>query len=276
MLVSNPDIWVISHTEIAIRIVVALVLGGLIGLERELGDHPAGFRTHILVCIGSALLVILSIYGFAQFAYEPNVRMDPARLAAQVVTGIGFLGAGTIMRTGLSITGLTTAASLWVVAAIGLSVGAGFYVGALITTFVAIISLFLLNKLEKTFSRSRQAKELVIELWDNNGSVGKMMSWLEEQGIRIVKLHMESFERLVGDRQRPGVKMNLVVKSAKPKGNRELLARVMSFTDVISVNSNLLEPKSARQERKEAKRLLKEQRRSGKAGKGQNNDTASL
>jgi len=112
------DVWHIGYAEMTFRLVLALALGGLIGFEREWGGHPAGFRTHILVCLGSAVVMLLSEYGFSQFAAEPNVQMDPARLAAQVISGIGFLGAGTILRTGFTISGLTTAASLWVVAAI--------------------------------------------------------------------------------------------------------------------------------------------------------------
>lgn len=131
----DPTVWQISLFEMTLRLLLALVLGGLIGLERELGGHSAGFRTHILVCLGSAVIVLLSMYGFSDFAAEPNVRLDPARLAAQVISGVGFLGAGTIMRNGFGVSGLTTAASLWVSAAIGLSAGAGFYYGAVIATF---------------------------------------------------------------------------------------------------------------------------------------------
>src|SRR5690606_5699650 len=146
---SNPAVWQISEWELTMRILFALVIGGLIGLEREFGQHSAGFRTHILVCLGSALIMLLSIYGFSVSVDAPNVRTDPARLAAQVISGIGFLGAGTILRNGNSISGLTTAASLWVVAALGLAVGAGFYYGAALTTLLVLVCLFVLNKLER-------------------------------------------------------------------------------------------------------------------------------
>src|SRR5690606_15906316 len=108
--------------QILLRLGLAAALGGLIGFEREQAQHAAGLRTHIMVCLGSCLMMLLSIYGFSQFVYEGNVRVDPARLAAAVITGIGFLGAGTILHTGKSVTGLTTAASIWVVSAIGLGV----------------------------------------------------------------------------------------------------------------------------------------------------------
>src|SRR5690554_2770579 len=103
----------ISNVEIAIRLVLSVVLGGLIGLERESHGRPAGFRTHILVCIGSTLVMIISAYAFMEFSTGRPGGYDPGRIAAQVISGIGFLGAGTIMREGANVRGLTTAASLW-------------------------------------------------------------------------------------------------------------------------------------------------------------------
>ncbi|MGC7873833.1 MgtC/SapB family protein [Desulfosporosinus sp. SYSU MS00001] len=128
----------ITDYEIALRLLLACIFGGIVGLERERNDSSAGFRTHILVSLGSALIMILSMYGFANFT---SVNKDPARLAAQVVSGIGFLGAGTILRDKTSIRGLTTAASLWVVSAIGLATGAGFYFSATLVTFLVFITL---------------------------------------------------------------------------------------------------------------------------------------
>ncbi|HEY0826461.1 MAG TPA: MgtC/SapB family protein, partial [Bacilli bacterium] len=132
------DPWFIDPVDLIIRLSIALFLGGIIGFERERNNHAAGFRTHILVCIGSALVMLLSIYGFSDFVDEENVRIDPSRLAAQVISGIGFLGAGVILRNGFSVTGLTTAASLWVAAAIGLAVGAGFHLAAVTTTLFVL------------------------------------------------------------------------------------------------------------------------------------------
>lgn len=241
MLVPHPEIWRIDYLELTIRIVTALILGGLIGFEREMGDHAAGFRTHILVCIGSTLIVILSIYGFSQFAYEPNVRMDPARLAAQVISGVGFLGAGTIMRTGTTISGLTTAASLWVVAAIGLAVGAGFYFGAVLTTFVAFFSLFLLNKFEKVFSKSRKTRDLSIEIWDGNGNIGSIMSLLQTLGVQIVKIDItNNMDKKSDDGTKHAVTMTMLVKSAKPKKNPGIVEQMVTFKDVLAVRTNLI------------------------------------
>jgi putative Mg2+ transporter-C (MgtC) family protein len=137
----------LSWGEALLRVVIAAALGGAVGLERELREREAGFRTHMLVSIGSALFTIVSAYAFRDFLVHGGavVRADPTRIAAQIVTGIGFLGAGAIIRQGLSIRGLTTAATLWVVAAIGMASGAGYYGGAVITTAVVLISLWPLR-----------------------------------------------------------------------------------------------------------------------------------
>ncbi len=127
----------ITDFEIALRLLLACFFGGIVGFQRERHDSPAGFRTYMLVFLGSALIMVLSMYGFSEFT--PVV--DPARLAAQVVSGIGFLGAGSIIRDGVSVRGLTTAASLWVVSAIGLAAGAGFYYTSLFVTVLVFMTL---------------------------------------------------------------------------------------------------------------------------------------
>ncbi|AFQ46184.1 MgtC/SapB family protein [Desulfosporosinus meridiei] len=141
----------ITEYEMAFRLFIACVFGGVVGFEREKNDSPAGFRTHILVSLGSALVMILSMYGFNDFA---TVNKDPARLAAQVVSGIGFLGAGTILRDKTSVKGLTTAASLWVVAAIGLAAGAGFYFSSFFVTLLVFLTLE--RSVETYFFRNSQ------------------------------------------------------------------------------------------------------------------------
>jgi putative Mg2+ transporter-C (MgtC) family protein len=128
--------------EVAIRIVLAAVLGGAIGIEREMREHTAGFRTHILVAVGAAAFTVASSYGLEGTSFDPN------RISAGIVTGIGFLGAGAIIRYGVSVRGLTTAASLWTVAAVGLLAAQGFYSAALITTAVVVFSLYLLRLIE--------------------------------------------------------------------------------------------------------------------------------
>ena len=146
----------ITEYEIALRLFLACIFGGIVGYERERNDSSAGFRTHILVSLGSALIMILSMYGFNEFT---TVTKDPARLAAQVVSGIGFLGAGTILRDKTSIKGLTTAASLWVVAAIGLAAWAGFYFSSFFVTLLVFLTLE--RSVETYFFRNSQLLRIV-------------------------------------------------------------------------------------------------------------------
>jgi putative Mg2+ transporter-C (MgtC) family protein len=196
------DIPSLSWSEALLRIVVAAVLGGAVGLERELRDREAGFRTHMLVSIGSALFTIVSAYAFRDFLVEGGaaVRADPTRIAAQIVTGIGFLGAGAIIRQGLSIRGLTTAATLWVTAAIGMAVGAGYYGGAVITTAVVLISLWPLRILaHRATSRYRiRTSTLVVQL-RAGASPGPLIDSVERLGARVksVEIGHEADRRTV-------------------------------------------------------------------------------
>jgi putative Mg2+ transporter-C (MgtC) family protein len=128
------------------RLILAALLSGIIGFEREAHGRAAGLRTHILVCVGSTLIMLTSLYIFD--SYIGKVPLDPTRIAANVVAGIGFLGAGTIIRSGASVMGLTTAASIWAVAGIGLAVGCGYYLGALVCTFIILTTLLVLRKVE--------------------------------------------------------------------------------------------------------------------------------
>jgi putative Mg2+ transporter-C (MgtC) family protein len=136
----------VTDTQVVLRLFLAAALGGVIGFEREKHNkRMAGFRTHILVSIGSALIMLVSIYIFEIYAGKASV--DPSRIAAGVVTGIGFLGAGTIIRSGESVRGLTTAASLWTVSGIGLAIGCGFYIAGSATAIIAFATLYLLRKI---------------------------------------------------------------------------------------------------------------------------------
>lgn len=161
----------ISDIEIIIRIALAALIGGLIGIEREVHNRPAGLRTHVLVTIGSTLIMLISIDGFDTLG--TGRLADPSRLAAQVVSGIGFLGAGTIMRTGTSINGLTTAASLWVSAGIGLGVGAGYYLGTIVTAIITLLTLMSLGTLEKKILRSKY-KDIEISTTNRPGVIGQI------------------------------------------------------------------------------------------------------
>jgi putative Mg2+ transporter-C (MgtC) family protein len=138
----TPDLTLGTQLELSLRLATGLVLGAIVGFEREMHGQPAGFRTHSLVSTGSALFTIVSAYGFTGSLH------DPTRIAAQIVSGIGFIGAGTILQYRGHIRGLTTAASLWSVAAIGMAAGAGMYVMAAIGTGLIVVILTALDRVE--------------------------------------------------------------------------------------------------------------------------------
>ncbi len=137
----------LTDTEVIFRLVLSVILGGLIGLERQMQKRNAGFRTNILVCLGSCMVMLVSLKIYDM--YKNEVALDPSRIAAGVITGIGFLGAGAIMRAKEGIRGLTTAACLWVVSGIGLAVGCGFYIASYFCTSLTLIVLFFLRHFEK-------------------------------------------------------------------------------------------------------------------------------
>jgi putative Mg2+ transporter-C (MgtC) family protein len=180
--------------ELLFRIALAAALAGAIGAERELREREAGFRTHMLVGVGSALFTLVSAYAWSDWAFsnESGVVFDPTRIAAQIVTGIGFLGAGAIIRQGLSVRGLTTAATLWVVAAIGMAAGAGYYSAAVITTALALISLWPLRILaHRLFGRLRPAEgRLLVEL-ERGASAADLLRAVEDEAGRVESLELE-------------------------------------------------------------------------------------
>ena len=145
----------LNNQEILIRLILAVAIGGVVGWERETARRPAGFRTHILVSVGSAMIMLCGIY------VAGTVNGDATRMAAQVVSGIGFLGAGTIMREGANVKGLTTAASLWAVACIGLAAGAGFYVGAVGGLVITMITLTSFERVEKKMQGGKFSRAMV-------------------------------------------------------------------------------------------------------------------
>ena len=158
-----------SDLEMLIRLGTAAALGSLIGFERERLLWAAGIRTHMLVCVGSCLIMIVSQYGFAHVLTQQNVVLDPSRVAAQVVSGIGFLGAGAILARGEIVKGLTTAASIWTVAAVGLAVGGGLYLAASASTVIILIILAGIKPLEEAYRSRNQSCQLKIEV--DNGSL---------------------------------------------------------------------------------------------------------
>lgn len=210
-IATNP--WAIEEWQILLRLLSATVLGGLVGLERERSQRAAGLRTHMMVCLGSCLMMLLSIYGFAAFVEEINVRVDPARLAAAVITGVGFLGAGTILQTGRSVTGLTTAASVWVTAAIGLGVGAGFYFAASVTTLFVLFVLWVLNKVERRWFHRRVERVVILKAEDRPRLMQRIQETLEQRGVRLRKVRLQDApESDSADSQRLTIRLHLQLK----------------------------------------------------------------
>jgi putative Mg2+ transporter-C (MgtC) family protein len=164
-------IWEVTmpDSEMLIRLLAAAALGSLIGFERERLLWAAGIRTHMLVCVGSCLIMIVSQYGFSNILTHQNVVLDPSRIAAQVVSGIGFLGAGAILARGEIVKGLTTAASIWTVAAVGLAVGGGLYLAASASTVIILIILAGIKPLEEAYRSRNQSCQLRVEV--ENGSL---------------------------------------------------------------------------------------------------------
>jgi putative Mg2+ transporter-C (MgtC) family protein len=188
----------LNDWHILLRLVLAAALGGAIGVEREVRDREAGIRTHLLVSLGSGLFTLVSAYGFHAFLASGAsvVRADPTRIAAQIVTGIGFLGAGAIIRQGLSVRGLTTAGSLWVVAAIGMACGAGFYWAAVVTTLLTIFALWPLRLIAYRLIERIKPEEnrLIVELKEQQG-LGPLLEHV--QGVRQIEVDEEPDRRVV-------------------------------------------------------------------------------
>jgi len=183
-------LFAISTYAIIERTVLAAILGGIIGWERDLRNKQAGVKTHLLVSVGSALIMILSIYGFNEMIDHRNARFDPARLAHGVISGIGFLGAGVIMRKSNRVSGITTAATLWVVASIGLCVGAGFYVPALVGTVIILINAFVLRWIESKLLSSAKTITIHITVKDGISTLKEISNFFKESKAVIKHIYL--------------------------------------------------------------------------------------
>ena len=199
----NLEAWLSNFVnsiqgEMVLRLLLAAVLGGIVGMERGSGDRPAGFRTHILVCAGSALIMLVSMYGFEGFEkvpFEYPKNRDSARIAAQVVSGIGFLGAGTILHEGITVRGLTTAASLWMISAIGLATGAGMYSISVAATVITFITLTTFHSVEKRFAvaNSKSDRKYIRVVAANiPGLVARVASFLAQSDIKVKTINVQN------------------------------------------------------------------------------------
>lgn len=198
-----PEELAISQLEVAGRLLAAVVLCGAIGLEREIRDQPAGFRTHILLGVGAALFTLVSAYGFPEFtgaASQGGIQFDPTRITAQIVTGVGFLGAGAIIREGRDVRGLTTAGSLWTAAAIGVAAGAGYLFGAAAATLLCLVTLFALRRFRTAVdSRLRiESSTITLTLRGLEHGPSEALGALARHGISVKDLEAD----VEGDRAR--------------------------------------------------------------------------
>jgi putative Mg2+ transporter-C (MgtC) family protein len=211
----------LSADHVALRLLAAAVLGGAIGFERELRERGAGLRTHTVVCVGSALFTLVSAYGFE------GSRTDPTRIAAQIVSGIGFLGAGAIIRQGLSERGLTTAATLWLVAAIGMAAGAGWYSAAAIATGGALVTLGPLRVIAyRGMRRIRPEMERLLVDIPAGGSPAPVIEALERYG-RVVSLDVEQ----EGDRR--ALAIDVALRGSEDEA--QVVAAVAELEGVLGV-----------------------------------------
>jgi putative Mg2+ transporter-C (MgtC) family protein len=212
--------------DFVLRLVVAGILGVLIGLEREYRAKEAGYRTHFLVAVGSALLMIVSQHGFDDMLGKEGVGLDPSRIAAQIVTGIGFIGAGTIILNRQIVRGLTTAAGIWATAGIGMCAGAGMYALAISATVLTLIGLELLSRLFKNLG----LKSFIIEFSTHNKDIPKIISSSLTKGeFMVVSYQMD--ERGTGDTATFDVTM--VVKSKRKDDEANLIALLNGYEDVV-------------------------------------------
>lgn len=221
------------YLDISLRLLIAAVLGGVIGWERERDNHPAGFRTHILVSVGSALIMLVSAYGFHEFMNQHNIQFDPSRVGAQVVSGIGFLGAGAIVRQGLTVNGLTTAATLWVVAGIGLAVGSGFIYGALLTTVLVFISLELLKRFDYTFRLKNNMQVFSLQLDGQSVTIGQITALLDQKGFDIYRLEVDQSEE-----NDQWVNIKFYVKLSGKMSSAEILDEMRKMEGIISIRTS--------------------------------------
>jgi len=223
----------LSEWELFLRLVLSCVLGGIIGYERQSRRKSAGLRTNVLVCLGSCLIMVMSVELYQ--AVEGKTNADPARLAAQVVSGIGFLGAGAIMKEGLSVTGLTTAACLWVVAGVGLAVGAGFYAGALISTALVFVTLGSLSRLDDWVDHEKNLS-LNIHTVDRPGQLMRISRCLEDLQLRVRGVKVKADEDEVDDNGEKSMYIDLEIFNKQSIKSIIIVDAVRQIDGVIRVD----------------------------------------
>jgi putative Mg2+ transporter-C (MgtC) family protein len=224
--------WTSYETTNLLRLLFASFLSGLIGIEREVHGRAAGFRTHLLVGVATCLVMIVSEYFFkiyGSLSSSTTVRVDPARIAASVMTGIGFLGAGVIIKSGGVVRGLTTAACLWMVAGVGMAVGTGLYVPAVIVTIIALFNLLLLKQIERLF-RKDQFYTLVIHAANFRVNRKKINAIIQGYKMRIVERRIET-DTVTGKSC-----YEYIISTNKPLDHESLIGAFLMLPDIEKVN----------------------------------------
>jgi putative Mg2+ transporter-C (MgtC) family protein len=222
----------VSNVEIILRFLLASFLGGCVGLEREMHGRSAGVRTYLILSLGSAMIMIISEYIY--FKYQGVVpgmflSVDPGRIAAQAITGIGFLGAGVIIRYKDSIRGLTTAACVWVVCAVGLAIGAGFYLFGTVVTAITLFSLVVVKTFEKRLMKDWYEQMVVISE-DLEGQLGRIEAILDKHNVKLVDYGLKR------DLLNREVTANFLLRVRSVQPRREVLHEVFGLNGVKSVD----------------------------------------
>jgi putative Mg2+ transporter-C (MgtC) family protein len=230
----------VSPEQIVLRLIVAAVLGGLVGLERERLEWAAGLRTHALVCMGAALFMLVSAFGFSEVLDENNVVLDPSRVAAQVASGIGFIGAGTIIlrREREVVKGLTTAASVWAVAAVGLAVGGGMYLAGIATTILSLVILVLVRPVKRRLYPNRRARVVTLTI-DRNVSLAELRSEIDATELHIDRIvvrpspntNEDKAELVLGRGNKEGDLLTLTDKLRRVSGVHEVHSSLDGSTE---------------------------------------------
>ncbi len=218
----------IQEFEYVLYLLTAASLGSMIGLEREIHGQPAGLRTHMILSVGAALAAILSI-SYSEFISSPNLPSDPGRIVAQVVSGVGFLGAGAIMKMGVTVKGLTTASSLWTTAIIGIACGSGYLELAGIAAVLVFVILTMINSIEKAVLTSYGTHTLKIVLDDRPGVVKSVRDVLEDKRVKLVSLSASMPDRST-------LKLSMVIRKPSDLGFDSLINALTEISEARSMD----------------------------------------
>lgn len=214
------------YLTIIFKLILAVLLGALIGYEREFKNRPAGLRTNILVCLGATLVQIVSLDIF--ISYNGISSVDPARLGAQVISGIGFLGAGTIMHEGVNVKGLTTAAGLWVVACVGLAIGNGLYFHGILTAILAYITLRALKGIEGHVASRSPFLNIEMQLENKPGQIGRIGQILGSMNVNIKNIELKEYGGEVLD-------LYLTLKIPAGRDKKEVISKILEIESIYSL-----------------------------------------